>query len=215
MEKSNGVPKNLIVGLIIIVTASIFSGYLLVRGLRKSTPPAVPTPTPLVTREQEQTLEDEWGFRLSYPVSLTAQTATKSGELTRWEFTSKTYTGSIAVWTKETDAEAADDWITEDKDAKSATVPIDSTLGGELAKKLSLGSPPKIMVISVNSGQVFGVELTLGDDRKMEKAYNSIVSSFTFLPFPTEASMVGKSPGTAQADEESDIFDEGTEEVVE
>lgn len=207
-----GVPKSLIFGLTIIILASLFSGYLLIKGLRRSSPSVKsPTLTPTEVPEGELVLEDEWGFKVSYPVSLTPTAATKSGELTRWVFRSDTYDGDIAVMSKETNFEDLDSWLKGDTEVQDNISSIDTSLGGELAKKVNLSSPQRVLVATIDNGQLFIVELHPGSDRSMEKAFNRMVASFEFLPFPTVAPSEGSQAGEA----EGDISEEGEEEVVE
>lgn len=161
-------------------------------------------------KEELKTIEDEWGFRFSYPSIWSPEAAAQPDELSRWQF-GMGGMGAISIWTKETAVQTIDEWVKTDPYAKKVSSSIDSTLGGVRAKKLFLEDPKRVTVASVDQGQVFLVELLVGDDKESQQTFNLIVDTFEFLPFAEEEEMK-KSETAPQNDGE--VIDEG-EEVVE
>ncbi len=159
-------------------------------------------------------LEDEWGFRVSYPQTLTARAATGAGELTRWEFTGADSDGKISIFSRKLDYQSLEEWLQKDPITKTSTSNLDSSLGGEFAKKLKFANSNKLWIAAIESNQLFVVEFVPGANKELEKAYQQMLATFQFLPFEGEKATTSQKQEDGPVGLGDEVIDEG-EEVVE
>lgn len=137
---------------------------------------AIPTPAAV---EDLATWTDQSGFSFQYPKSLSFNPHDEDTEnYAHLELTSATYSGSLIVWAKDTTAGDIDEWV-DQEDAKDF---IDTSLGGEKAKKiLTSKDTQKISTSTIYNGYLYQIEADLVDSDYWNKIYNTISSSFRFI----------------------------------
>lgn len=160
-----------------------------------------PTSTP--TKELA-TWDDQAEFSFQYPKSLSLNPHPEDKEnYAHVELTSATHSGSLVVWTKDTTAENIDDWAKQTKTQNA----IDSTLGGEPAKKILINNELRKLTTSVvHNGYLYQIEVNLADFDFWNKVYETVSSSFKFT------SSQDKQGGDIQNEVEQET---GGEEVIE
>ncbi len=154
------------------------------------------------------TWNDEAGFRIQYPKGLSTDKNEQDNEnYAHFALTHKDHPGSIIVWVKDLPKGVKDvaSWVKLEKSFAGGTV-IDSTLGGEPAKKVSVGEMLTIGTISENL--LFSVEATLTDKEYWSDVFDTVSGSFAFI---SEGAPVGPQQG-AGAGSGGDVDEE---EVVE
>lgn len=149
-----------------------------------------PTPTPKV----ELTLwTDPAGFSFQYPKGLSVNNHEEDNEnYAHVELTSKDHPGKIIVWASDPPAKKVD----------PNALTLDTTLGGESAKKSMIGDT--IVVTTNVDSLVFSVEATVTDKDYWSGVSDTVVGSFAFVVDAPAAAGSAASSG--------DSFDE--EEVV-
>ena len=156
-----------------------------------------PTQTPAI---ELTTWTDEAGFSFQYPKDLSVNKHEEDPDnYAHVELTSKDHLGSIIVWVSDLPpgVTTLDSWIK--KKYSGATV-IDTTLGGEPAKKILISTPSaKLIVGAVSDGLLFYVEGTLTDKPYWQTVEDAIVKSFAFTPDPSASS------GQAESVDEEEV----------
>ena len=176
--------------------------------------------SPIISTEEPKDLElalieDEWGLRLFYPKGFMATAATEAGELTRYTITDQNKQGHLAVYSKETTAKTAEEWVLDDEEAESSGS-LDTEVGGVTGKKIRFTDPVRTQIVVVDAGQVFLFESQPkeGEEQFWEDALATVVEKFEFLPFEGEEEIVyDNAPAAPAADSGGDVIVE--EEVVE
>lgn len=198
-------------GIIVILLVLISGVYFRYKFAAKVVSPLTeiqPTSTPA---EESATWDDQAEFSFQYPKSLSLNPHPEDQEnYAHVELTSATHSGSLVVWTKDTTAENIDDWAKQTKTQNA----IDSTLGGEPAKKISTNEENKKLTTTViRNGYLYQIEVILADlpDRQAgfdfwNKVYETVSSSFKFT------SSQDKQREDIQNEVEQEI---GGEEVIE
>ena len=148
------------------------------------------------------TWTDEAGFTFQYPKELSVNKHEEDNEnYAHVELTSKDHPGRIIVWVKDLPKGVKDvaSWIKLEKSFAGGTV-IDSTLGGEPAKKVSVGETLTIGTISENL--LFSVEATLTDKEYWSGVFDTVSGSFAFVSEESSAGPQGSAGGGEDVDEE-------------
>lgn len=164
------------IGTIILISLILFV-YIRYQDYQKRTMQVSQVaPTPEVI-EDMVTWTDQSGFTVQYPKSLTLNPHDEDeNNYAHLEFTSATFSGSLIVWAKDTNAVDIDDYAKKSKNIGY----IDSTMGGEPAKKLLQNdSTPKIIISSIKDGYLYQIEADLKDNF-WNKTFDKISSSFKF-----------------------------------
>lgn len=165
--------------------------------------------------EELATWTDQSEFTFQYPKSLSINPHEEDKEnYAHVELTSASYSGSLIIWVKDTTAETLDEWVMK----THADGVLDSTLGGEPAKKqLVKGTPDKLLNTVIRNGYLYQVEADLSDADFWNAVYSTVSSSFTFTQSSknNEGSSLKdeKSEQTQDAGDTSDISTD--EEVIE
>lgn len=161
-----------------------------------------PTPT---TVEELATWIDQSGFIFQYPKSLILNPHDEDKEnYAHVELTSATHSGNIIVWAKDTTATDNSSWLKIAKVSSS----IDTTLGGEAAKKVL--NDQKSLISDVHNGYLYQIEANLTDAPFWQKVYDTVSSSFAF----TENNAATNIDNSGTISSEESTSDEG-EEVIE
>lgn len=126
------------------------------------------------------TWEDPAGFRIQYPEELAVDKHEDDNtNYAHFELTSKNHPGSLIVWVKDTTAADPAAWAKTEPTFKGANI-LDTTLGGEPAKKVFLRDAKKLVVGTTHDGLLFSVESDLGDEPYWTSVANKVIDSFSF-----------------------------------
>lgn len=166
----------ILIGTVVLISLILFV-YIRYQDYQKRMIPvsqAVPTPE---VAEDLASWTDQSGFTFQYPKSLTFNPHDEDTEnYAHLELTSATYSGSLTVWTKDTNAADAEDYAKKSKNPGF----IDSTLGGIPAKKLLQNdTEKKIITTTVKDGYLYQIEADLKDNF-WNKTFEKVSSSFKF-----------------------------------
>ena len=167
----------------IILSISIFCvgivGAFIFWKQKPQTTPATQTQT----QEETALWEDQAGFSFQYPKVLSFDKHDEDMEnYAHIEFKSSTHSGRLIVWAKDTTYPDVATWITKDKNVQGAAS-VDTTLGGEAAKKIVISTPSKKIIIGAISDQIlFTIEAEPGEgDNYWITVSDTIASSFVFV----------------------------------
>lgn len=167
-----------------------------------------PTVTPVV---EKTTWDDQSGFTFDYPKNLNLNPHDEDKDnYAHVELTSATHSGSLIVWAKDTTATTLDGLMKQ----KKVTNAIDSTLGGEPAKKyITDGEARTITTSALYNGYLYetDINLTDGQDKYWDQVGNEINSSFKFKPQDTSSD----TGTTTNQDYGGDQDSGGGDEVIE
>jgi Flp pilus assembly protein CpaB len=159
------------------------------------------TPTPAVALT---TWDDPAGFSFQYPKDLSVNTHEDDNiNYAHVELTNSNHPGGIIVWVSDLPKGVTDtvSWVTKNPAFAGAMV-IDTTLGGQAAKKILIASPSaKFLVGTVTDSLLFYVDGTLSDKPYWQSVEDTIAKSFAFTP-DTSAPTAQTSPGDAVDEEE-------------
>jgi hypothetical protein len=177
----------------VVVLAVVGGGFLYFNQKKSSviTPgeSLAPTPTPTV---ELTTWNDPAGFSFQYPKDLTVDKNEEDDDnYAHVEFTNPNHPGSIIVWASDPPR------VWPPKEGIS----IDTTLGGEAAKKIMISTPSaKLIVGTIFDGLLFKIEGTYSDKQFWQPIQDTIIASFAFIQ---EASAVsGEASGDAVDEQE-------------
>lgn len=205
------------IGFLIFLTLLLASGmffFALKRGKLVApggTQSARMTPTP--TQIPLVTWEDPAGFTFQYSAELTVD---KHPEDTKSyahiELTSPTHPGKLIVWAKDPPLGKAgspmvdvDKWVSTQKQFTAGTI-IDTTLGGQAAKKVRFSSPDHLVTGVIFDELLVTVETSLGDLPYWSDVHEIVSRSFAFAPAKEENSGNGESFQVGEnADEEETL----------
>lgn len=174
--------------LAVLVTAAGGGVYYWQTASQKTNAPEIsitPTPTP----EELSQWKDQAGFSFSYPKSLKSDIHEEDNEnYAHVEFTHPDYPGTIIIWAKDTTALNAAEWVKKEKSLASATV-LETMLADLDGKKVLLASPKKKVITAVvDEAIVFYVEGEFEDSEFWTKTYDTITSTFAFIPLESAQS---------------------------
>jgi hypothetical protein len=140
----------------------------------------ITTPTPAVDMT---TWNDPAGFSFQYPKELSVNThQDDNNNYAHVELTNSAHPGSVIVWASDLTAGVTtlDSWV---KKLYSASTSIDTTLGGEPAKKILVASPSaKLIVGTISDSLLFYVDGTLTDKAYWQSVEDTVAKSFAFTP---------------------------------
>jgi len=164
------------------------------------------TPTPKVDL---LTWDDPAGFSFQYPKGLEVNAHEEDTvNYAHVELTNPEYKGSIVIWGKDTTATTIAQWLKNEKSLKDA-VSIDTTLGGNEAKKVALKGPKiKQIIATLDEDILVMIEMDLEDQKFWQQVGDMIAGSFTFTNSQKENATDNASSGEeppAAADEEESV----------
>lgn len=162
----------------------------------------IPTPTPNI---ELTTWTDEAGFSFKYPKDLSVNKHEEDPDnYAHVELTHNAHPGKIIVWVSDLPKGVINlaTW-TKLSSFAGASV-IDTTLGGEPAKKILASAPVKMLSVgTISDNLLFNVEATLTDNEYWAGVHDTIVGSFVFTDASDSApSSGGAAPAGEAADEE-------------
>lgn len=159
----------------------------------------------------EELWTDPAGFTFKYPKGISIDAHDEDTEnYAHVELTSSNHSGKCIIWAKDTTAVDSDAWVKGEKDFSGA-VSVDTTMGGQPAKKLIVQGPPKrFITATIADAIVFYIEAENGTGDFWKQTYDTIASSFTFIS--EENQRTSSSPAETG---ESDSTSVDEEEVVE
>ncbi len=166
------------------------------------------SPTPVII-EEKTIWNDQSGFTVQYPISLKLNPHDEDKEnYAHLEFTSATHSGNLIVWAKDSTAGSIDDFVK----IKKLEGTIDTTLGGETAKKVLDSKTKQIIISTIKNGYLYQVEVNPTDSEYWNRIFNDVSSSFQFkIQEKTENAVV--QPDVA-GEEQRDYIG-GDEEMIE
>lgn len=196
MKKVTFIILGLTVGLLtglLIVSLTLFSQ-------KKGKAVVIPvSPTPVVV-EEKTTWNDQSGFSFQYPKSLTLNPHDEDKEnYAHLELTSATHSGNLIIWAKDTTAATIADFVK----IKKIEGAIDTTLGGETAKKVLDPDTKQIIISTIKNGYLYQIEVNLTDSEYWNPIFNDISSSFKFNEEKVQKSIIA--PETDYGDGEEVI----------
>lgn len=198
--------------LIIIVVIALLAGggyfaYQQFLAPKVTSPVANIQPTPLPPEELAEWI-DQSEFSIKYPKSLKLDPHKEDQvNYAHLELTAAEKAGNLIIWVKDTNAEDIEDWIKKEK----ITSAIDSTLGGEPAKKVLSGeTDQKLTLTIIRDGYLYQIEVNDKGENYWNKIFEIISPSFTFVS-PTKEKTESSGGGSAVVEEEWT----GDEEVIE
>ncbi len=162
-----------------LLTGGGVYGYLKLFSKKFISPVSDILPTPLLESQEMATWVDQSEFSFQYPKNLKLNPHDEDEEnYAHIELSSATNAGNLVIWVKDTEASDIDEWVKQIK-AKNA---IDSTLGGEMAKKILItNGTQKITVATIRNGYLYQIDVELTDAAFWNKIYETVVSSFKFV----------------------------------
>jgi len=203
--------KKIIIG--VIAFAVVFGGIIYILSGRNNTG-KIPTPqsatektgSNIPTQAPELIWDDPAGFTFRYSGGLNINNHEEDPDnYAHVELTSPTNPGNIIVWAKDTTAADVTAWVRTEKEFQGANV-IDTTLGGQPAKKIILtGTVKKTVTGIVYDGLLFMIEGNTSGDTFWTSEYQKIGDSFRFKPPDTQTSDTsgGNSSGGGYDEEET------------
>ena len=195
------------ISVLVVVTL----GIIYIQSKRRSSGVPVAENNPLLTPAASQlvTWDDPAGFTFTYHGNLSTDKHDEDQEnYAHVELTQSAHPGNIIVWAKDTTAADVTAWVRTEKAFKNANI-VDTTLGGQPAKKIILTSPRKSLIVgAIYDELLFMIESEASDSAYWTPVYQGIVDSFQFKPIETSEDSGGSED---QVSEEA--VDE--EEVVE
>jgi len=167
------------------------------------------TPTPAVPLT---TWTDDAGFSFQYPKNVSVNKHEEDNDnYAHVELTNADHPGKIIVWVKDLPSGVSDlaSWVTNTPSYANASV-IDTTLGGQPAKKILVTAPVKMYTVgTISDSLLFYVEGTLTDSAYWQGVEDGIVGSFAFTPdsstqtFQSSGGNAGASSGDSADESET------------
>ncbi len=209
--------KKVLIVLVTLLVVVIISVPLVYFGIRSRTQKSSDASrlggvTPTQTPDKLTTWEDPAGFTFQYPEGIVVNKHDEDTEnYAHVELTQKDHPGNVIVWVKDTTAQDILSWARTD--ARFAGAPsIDTTLGGENAKKFLLTTPkPMAVTGTIFEGLLFSVEADLADKPYWDKVFTTVTGTFTLIPF--EENSTSNSSASDNTGADSGTIDE--EETIE
>ncbi len=203
-----GIGKWLVIIVVTVLLAA--GGYFAYRQFlapQVTSPVANVQPTPLPAEELAEWV-DQSEFSFKYPKSLKLDPHVEDQKnYAHVELTVPDKSGNLIIWVKDTNAEDIEDWIKKEKISSA----IDSTLGGEPAKKV-LGSEgdSKLTLTTIRGGYLYQIEVNDKGENYWNKIFEIIAPSFKFVSVEKEKT---EENGGESAPVEEEFT--GDEEVIE
>lgn len=160
----------------------------------KADQPLAETPTVELT-----TWTDEAGFSFKYPKDLSVNKHEEDPDnYAHVELTNNAHPGKIIVWA----SDAPSVW------PPKGTSAIDTTLGGQPAKKIFASAPVKMLSVGMISDNIlFNVEAALTDNEYWQKVHDTIVGSFEFTDGSESEPSSGDSVSSGESADEEEIVE--------
>jgi hypothetical protein len=198
----------IIIGVIIVSITLFFNRQRLFfpKKVQNQTEVSV-SPTP---KEELVTWDDPAGFSFQYPKGLTVDKHDEDQEnYAHVELTSPTHKGRVIVWGKDTTATTIAQWLKNEKSLKDA-VSVDTTLGGNEAKKVMVKVPIKKQITATLDEDILVmVETELVEEEFWQSVNDTIVGNFSFITNQKDETTGGDSGAFDQppveADEEESV----------
>lgn len=177
-------------------------------------PVAIVTPSPVA--EEMVTWDDPAEFSFQYPKSLVLNSHNEDQiNFAHVELTSATHAGSLVVWVKDTNENNMETWAKKEK----LTGVIDTTLGGEPAKKELINPPSsrvvsKLIVSTLRNGYLYQIDVTLDDADFWNRTFDTIATTFKFNSSVENVNQK-QAPGTSSDQGSTDIGGSADEEIIE
>lgn len=188
-----------------IIIVGIIIGLIIFFFQKKSTvispgEAVVLTPTPVPAVELT-TWNDPAGFSFQYPKDLSVNNNENDTiNYAHVELTSATHPGSVIVWASDLTVKDLNAWV---KKFYPASTSIDTTLGGEAAKKILVSTPSaKLVVGTISEGLLFYVDGTLTDKAYWQTVEDGVVKTFAFTP---DTSSAGSGQAAAESVDEEEV----------
>ena len=148
---------------------------------------------PQISQQETQTNLLDWkdpnGFSFQYPEGVAVNKHDEDTEnYAHIEMTHPQNPGSLIVWGKDTTAADVSAWVKTEKSFREASI-VDTTLGGQPAKKILISSPTKKVIVGTIFDEILWfIEVDSGEDDYWQKTLDTIAGSFKFIPLAGEAS---------------------------
>lgn len=179
----------------------------------RATPVTQSDTTPEITTTTK-TWEDEAGFRFDYPEGVEIDKNEEDDEnYAHVELTHPDHPGTVIVWVSDPPllrnkpVVTVTEWVESQAKFAGANT-LDSTLGGEPAKKIIVTTPPSLYIGAVYDGLVFYIEGMYDQSDFWSEAQQTIADSFVFVPLDGS----GHADSVSAADPYTEVVDE--EEVI-
>ena len=157
---------------------------------------------------QTKTWTDQAGFTFEYSSALRIDNHPEDKvNYANIEMTLDGINGRILIMASDTTYQTIDSWAAKDPQAKLAGGGTQTTLGGKAARKLIYTETNITKIAAVDEMILFSLDLEPDQEGEMQKYYDQIVASFTFV-YPTQAQSSTTGGGSS-----SDIIEE--EEIIE
>ncbi len=202
------------IGVMVIVVVLLAGGGFVFWNMRTTAPAppmeVVENPTP--TPEEMAQWNDPAGLAFSYPKALKVNPHEEDNEnYAHVELTHPDNPGRIIVWAKDTTAKDARTWVKNEKTLADG-VALDTTLAGQPGQKVLVSTPKKrIITVTLDEGIAFYVEGEFDNSEYWTQVYDTIVSTFAFIPL--EGETISSGPAASAQGEGEISVDE--EEVLE
>ncbi len=198
--------KYLVIGGVLLLLSLGTAIYIWQRNPLKMTPTSSAPKTQ--TEAKTQTWDDQAGFTFEYPKDLLVDKHDEDqNNYAHVELTQSAHPGKIIVWAKDLPLTKkgvvvanATEWVNTDSQYPGANI-LDTTLGGEPAKKILLASGSSGQVIgAVYDNTLWYIEGTLTDKEYWLQVYDGIVKSFSFKPIAGQKTTTSTSKNSASQD---------------
>ena len=182
----------IIIGVIIVCITLFFNRQRLFFPKKvQNTTEASVSATP---KEELVTWDDPAGFSFQYSKGLTVDKHDEDTQnYAHVELTSTDHKGRVIVWVKDTTATTIAQWLKNEKSLKDA-VSVDTTLGGNEAKKVMVKDPIKKQITATLDEDVLVlIEAELDEEGFWQKVNDGIAESMTFSTNPKNETTDGDS----------------------
>lgn len=178
VKKKIVIISGIIVLLLIVVAVLVLHPQFTFQSKEHITEKGTPTPTP---KEELIIWDDPAGFTFQYPKGLQLNKHDEDKEnYAHVELTNPDHKGSVIVWEKDTTATTIAQWLKNEKSLASA-VSVDTTLGGNEAKKVMVKEPNvKQITATLDEDVVVMVEANLEDQKYWQRVNDTIIGSLSF-----------------------------------
>ncbi len=172
-----------LVGLVVVLL--VLAGVIVFVSFKK----AGPLVSPVSTQEEEEVKllawEDQAGFSFLYPDNIEIDPHPEDKvNYAHLELTSPDYSGRIFIFVKETTFREIDDWV--EKEASVGAQVLDTSLGGEPAKKVAYTDPEKMVVSAIDVDALVLLELEPDSEGFWQGVFDQVLSSWAFIPIEGE-----------------------------
>jgi hypothetical protein len=149
------------------------------------------------------TWTDPAGFSFSYPSGLTIDKHDEDMDnYAHVELKDAANPGNIIVWAKDTTAVDTAAWVSTTAEYQGANI-MDSTMGGQSAKKIIISTPAKKMITgTVYDELLWTIEGNFENSDFWTKIYNTVLDSYQFTPLEDAAGNTGNDVIQESFDEE-------------